>query len=85
METSSRKNYENIILQEVKDLPEPELKKIIKIIHFLKEEILQNKNHEEDLQLFWKSFGSWQDERSAEEIIHEIYESRKSSSKDIKL
>jgi len=39
----------------------------------------------EDLQMFWDSFGSWQDERAPEEIIREIYESRKSTSRDIQL
>ena len=86
MATRTRTDYENFLLREVKDLPESELRKVLKIIHFFKEEILQTEREKEkDLQMFWESFGSWQDERSAEEIIHEIYESRKSSGRDIQL
>ncbi|MCK4389420.1 MAG: hypothetical protein KAV83_04180 [Desulfobacterales bacterium] len=60
--------------------------KILKLIHFLKEEILQIESVKgEDLEMFGESFGSWQDERSPEEIIHETYESRKSTSRDIQL
>ena len=67
-------------------MPESELRKVLKIIHFFKEEILQTEREKgKDLQMFWESFGSWQDERSAEEIIHEIYESRKSSGRNIQL
>jgi hypothetical protein len=86
MTTSTRTDYENFLLREVKDLPESELRKVLKMIHFFKEEILQTESEEgKDLRMFWESFGSWQDERSAEEIIHEIYESRKSSGRDTQL
>ena len=54
--------------------------KMLKLIHFLKEEIFEvKKRKEEDFRLFWESFGSWKDERSPEEIIKEIYASRKST------
>ena len=86
MATRTKTDYEKFLLREVKDLPESELRKVLKIIHFFKEEILQTEREKgKDLQMFWESFGSWQDERSAEEIIHEIYESRKSSGRDIQL
>ena len=39
----------------------------------------------EDKRLFWDSFGGWQDERSAEEIIEDIYKTRMSSRKEIRL
>jgi len=74
------------LLKEIEDLPESELPKILKIIHFLKEEILQTEGSKgEDLDMFWQSFGSWQDERSPEEILKEIYESRKSADREIQL
>ncbi len=38
-----------------------------------------------DLKLFLESFGSWQDNRSAEEIIEEIYMTRISDKQDIQL
>ena len=39
----------------------------------------------DDKELFWKSFGSWKDDRSAEEIIKEIYNARNSSERGIML
>ena len=86
MTTSIRNDYEKFLLREIKGLPESEIQKVLKMIHFLKEEILHSESEEGgDLRLFRESFGSWADERPAEEIIHEIYESRKSSSRDIQL
>ena len=38
---------------------------------------VQNRE-DEDRQRFWASFGSWEDDRTAEEIIEDIYKSRKS-------
>ena len=86
MTTRTRTDYEQYLLKEIRDLPEPELPKVLKMIHFLKEEIFQIESAKgEDLEIFWESFGSWQDERSTEEIIREVYEGRKSTSRDIQL
>jgi len=74
------------LLKEIQGLPEPEILEILKLIHFFKEEILEKeKQKDEEIQLFWQSFGSWKDERSPEEIIREIYESRKSTSREMNL
>ena len=74
------------LLKEIQGLPEPEILKILKLIHFFNEEILEkDKPKDEEIQLFWQSFGSWKDERSPEEIIREIYESRKSTSREMNL
>ncbi|MDM8525324.1 hypothetical protein QUF80_18290 [Desulfococcaceae bacterium HSG8] len=40
---------------------------------------------EEDMQLFWESFGSWKDKRTTEEIIKDIYGSRRSVERRIQL
>jgi len=86
MTTRTRSDYEQFLLKEIRDMPESELPKIIKPIHFLKEEVFQTEPKKaEDIEMFWESFGSWRDERSSEEIIREIYESRKSTSRDIQL
>lgn len=86
MTTISRSEYEKRLLDEIRNLPDSEISKILKLIHFLKEEILEiERQKEEHLQLFWDSFGSWKDERPPEEIIREIYKSRQSSSRDIQL
>lgn len=39
----------------------------------------------EETRSFWESFGSWEDDRTAEQIIKDIYESRRSTSRNIKL
>ena len=85
MLTGSRSDYEQRLLEEIGDLPESELPKVLKLIHFFKEEFFEIDKQEEDLRLFRESFGSWKDERPPEEIIQEIYESRKSTSRDIQL
>jgi len=84
--THTRTETVDRLLDEINNLPESEIKKILKLIRFLKEEILETgKEEETNLKLFWESFGSWQDERSAEDIIRDIYESRKSSTRDVQL
>ena len=86
MATVNRTDYEKDLLREIEGLPESELPKILKMIHFLKKEILQiESSKEEDLDMFWESFGGWQDKRTSEEIIDEIYESRKSTIREIQL
>ena len=56
-------------------------------IERLREEVETGKIIEdsEEIKLFWESFGSWEDGRTAEEIIKDIYESRRSTSRDVKL
>ena len=86
MTARTKADYEQFLLNEIRELPEHELEKILKLIHFVKEEIFQTENaKKEDLKIFLESFGSWQDEKAPEEIIHEIYESRKSTIRDIQL
>lgn len=86
MQTTQRSEYEKLLLQEIEDLPASEVKKVLRIVHFLKKEVLQVTRHKhEDDRQFWDSFGSWQDERSAQDIVKEMYETRKSSSRDIQL
>ena len=86
MRNKLKSNIKNCLLREIQDLSDPEVSKILKVIHFFKVEILEKKEQaDEDLHLFWQSFGSWKDERSPEEIIQDIYESRKSTSRAIHL
>jgi hypothetical protein len=82
----SRVDYEQCLWKEIQDFPESQLPKMLKLIHFLKEEVFEvEKQKEEDFQLFWESFGSWKDERPPEDIIKEIYANRKSRHRDIQL
>ncbi len=82
----TRADYERRLLGEIQDLPETELPKMLKLFHFLKEEMFDVEEREEDnIRLFWESFGSWEDDRSTDEIIDEIYASRKSTGREIQL
>ena len=84
--TASRTSYEQLVLNEIRNYPEASLPKLLKMLNFLRIEIFDsNDRDKENQQLFWKSFGSWKDERSAEDIIKEIYASRESSERDILL
>ncbi|MCP4113288.1 MAG: hypothetical protein GY749_48455 [Desulfobacteraceae bacterium] len=40
---------------------------------------------EDDLRLFWESFGGWQDDRTPEDIISEIYATRTATERNITL
>lgn len=86
MITSLKTDYEKRLLNEIRSLPESELPKILKLIHFLKEEILEtDEPKEEDIRLFRESFGSWEENKTSEEIIQEIYKSRESTTRVIRL
>lgn len=86
MGITTETEYEEHLLREIRGLPQSEIPKILKLIHFFKDEILElEKRKEEDQQLFWDSFGSWKDDRPPEEIIEEIYATRKSTDRDIQL
>ncbi len=52
---------------------------------YKKENTPPEKQENIEASLFWESFGSWQDERSADEIVRDIYESRKSRIRDVHL
>jgi len=78
--TTLRADYEEQVLYELQDIPDAELPKFLKLLHFLKTEIFDSEQQNaEDLRVFWESFGSWQDHRTAEEIIADIYASRTST------
>lgn len=86
MAERARTEYEKQILKAIRDLPECDLERLIQWVSCLKNELHQKRTpNGEDLRLFWDSFGSWQDEHSAEEIIGGIRASRKSRSRHIQL
>jgi hypothetical protein len=70
------------------DIPREYLDRQIEILIFpydLEYESEQDEQTDEDSRLFWESFGSWQDERTAETIIEEIYSSRTSTERELQL
>ncbi len=48
-------------------------------------DVQQSSSENGDKEMFWKSFGSWKDDRSAEEIIREIHAARNSPEREIRL
>jgi len=75
----TRADYEQILLNEIREFPFSELPNAVRLFRFLKEEIFTRREHtEEDTRLFWESFGSWQDDRPAEDIVKDIYAVRTS-------
>ena len=78
----TRTRYEVQILKEMRDLPEKVQEKMVKIIHFFRSDILENKLTEEKAtEDFLSVCGTWEDERSVEEQIREVYSSRRSTSR----
>lgn len=85
MTTRTGNEYEQHVLKEIRALPASELPKILKMIYFLKEEILLiDISSDEDFEKFWKSFRSWKDERQTEEIIRDLHEICKSAIRDLR-
>ena len=63
-------SHEEEILKEIKKLPESALPKILKLIEFLKNELLDQKLEEKRESTGF--CGIWEDERSADDIIDDI-------------
>jgi len=84
MQTKSKQ--EEAILKEIRDLPEIIQEKIFKMIHFFRSEIIESRSSEEKATTeFLSVCGTWEDKRSVEKQIDDIYSSRKSTSRTEKL
>jgi len=84
MQTKTKQEEE--IIKEIRDLPEIVQEKIVKIIHFFRSEIIENKTSEERAtEEFLSICGTWEDDRSVEKQIKEIYSSRLSTSRTEKI
>lgn len=74
--------FEEEILKEMQDLPEPMQEKLAKIVHFLKKEIIRPESNEKNATDELLSVcGTWGDDRTADEQIKDIYSSRKSTNR----
>ncbi|MBE9055197.1 hypothetical protein [Sphaerospermopsis sp. LEGE 08334] len=77
------------ISQEINSLPEEAQILLIDFIQLLKKRYPQPENittsQPHALNTFIEKYGVWEDERTAEEIVKEIYESRTISHSDISL
>ena len=72
METRSKQ--EEAVLKEIRDLPEIIQEKILKMIHFFRYEIIESRSSEEKATAeFLSVCGTWEDSRSVEKQIEDIY------------
>jgi DNA polymerase/3'-5' exonuclease PolX len=84
MQTKTKQEEE--ILKEIRDLPEIVQKKMFKIIHFFRSEIIISESSEEmATEEFLSVCGTWEDNKSIDEQINDIYFSRKSTNRTEKL
>jgi len=84
MPTKTR--YEEEILKEMHDLSEPFQEKMVKIIHLLKQEFVRFRQDEKvATDEFLRVCGTWEDDRSVEKQIKDIYSSRKSTDRTEKV
>lgn len=76
----TKTTYEEKILKEVQGLSEPLQKKLLKFVQFLKQEIIKPEYDEKSAtDEFLSTCGTWEDDRSADDQIHDIYSNRKST------
>jgi hypothetical protein len=84
--TNIELDYERNIFEEIQRFPVIELPKVLKLLSVLREDIFDvATDAAEDERRFWRSFGSWQDTRSADEIVAEIYAARYTPDREIVL
>ena len=84
MQTKTRQEVE--ILKEIRALPEIVQEKMLKIIHFFRSEIIISESLEETAtDDFLSVCGTWEDKRSVDEQINDIYSSRKSTNRTEKV
>jgi hypothetical protein len=79
---NTRSMYEKEIIKEVHGLPQPIQGKIAKIIHFFKKEIMITTTDEKiATKEFLSICGTWEDERTVEEQLSDIYSQRASTTR----
>jgi hypothetical protein len=72
--------HERQILKEIHGLSEPTQKKMAEIIQFIKKKFLNGKTDEKKVtEEFLSVCGTWEDGRSINEQLKDIYSSRKST------
>jgi hypothetical protein len=80
MQTQTK--YEEEILKEIQELPEIFQLKLARVLCFLKHEMIEERVSEaEATEEFLSVCGTWQDTRSVEEQIQDIYSARRSTNR----
>jgi len=81
-----KNNLKDKLIKEINEISEDNYDSIYKILHCIRIEFTK-KQHSSKTKFsdkFLQTFGSWEDNRSTEQIISDIYNSRSFSKKDIK-
>jgi len=78
--------YEEKVLREMQALPATAQEKLARIIHFMRSEILPSEfDEKKTTEEFLAVCGTWEDDRSIEEQVRDIYSSRKSTNRAEKI
>lgn len=71
--------YEQSILNDMKDLTPEEQAKLARIFHVIKQEVITSKNERQMTEDFLSVCGTWEDEGTVEQQLQTIYLARKST------
>ncbi|MBI5682161.1 MAG: hypothetical protein HZC45_03185 [Deltaproteobacteria bacterium] len=78
--------YEEEVLRDMQALPASAQGKLARIIHFMRSEIITSEFDEKKItEELLSVCGTWEDDRSIEEQIRDIYSSRKSTNRAEKI
>jgi hypothetical protein len=77
--------YEQEILNDMRGLTEKDQAKLARIFHFIKQEMIIGSNDRQQTEEFLSVCGTWEDSRSIEEQIQDIYSARKSTNRTEKI
>jgi hypothetical protein len=74
--------YEKEILSEIRGLPETAQEKLAKVVRFFKTEVISDRSDEKlATEEMLSVCGQWEDDRTVEQQIEDIYSSRKSTNR----
>lgn len=81
MQTAMTK-YEQKVLNDMRGLSERDQAKLSRIVRFIKQEIISPQRDEEQMtEEFLSVCGTWEDDRSIDQQLQDIYLSRKSTNR----
>ncbi len=77
--------YEQKILNDMKGLTEREQAKLARIFHIIKQELIVESDEKRITDEFLSVCGTWEDDRSIQEQIRDIYSARRSTNRTEKI
>ena len=73
----TRTMHEEELLKEIQGLPEAVQEKIVRIVRFFRREVIPAEPEKTATDAFLAVCGTWEDDRTVDEQIRDIHESRK--------